>query len=1330
MTLAAAIVFAAVFTGFSAEPGRVELTGHVPSVVAHWAAQSRLPPTNVLSLAIGLPLRSPDQLNELVHQLYDPSSTNFHKFLTPQQFTEQFGPTKADYETIKQFALGNGLDVVGTFSNRMVLDVRGPVSAIEQAFHITLRTYRHPTEARDFFAPDTEPSVPANVPVNDMLGLSDYARPRPMLHPAIRSKVSPLNYNGSGMAGSYQGMDFRNAYVPGSSLTGNGQVVALFELDGYYGADITSYEGYCGYTNVPLQNVYLDGITSNTAPGYSGVSNAVAEVSLDIEMAIAMAPGLSGVLVYEGNNPYDVFNQIASDDVARQVSSSWYFGDGPAHSWHGFGTTLDSIFATMVTQGQAVFEASGDADAYTGSQAFSSSRGPIPMDSIYLTSVGGTSLTMNGSGVSWASETVWNYASYGGGDANAGSGGGTSSNYPIPSWQTNVSMTANNGSTANRNIPDVALTADYVFVVHDNGSNNIEAGTSCAAPLWAGFCALANQFSLATNGTVLGFLNPALYTIAPSSVYASSLHDITTGNNTGTHTAGLYNAVPGYDLATGLGTPAGINLINALARPPPLFTVEPGGRNVTNGASVTFTAAASSSSPLAYYWLCNGTNLPAGGNISGTTTNTLVIASVTTNNSGSYQLVASNATGFVVSGPAVLNVGFVPTVSVAPASLTLLAGSNAVFTATPGGSAPFGFRWKKNGTNFAGAGISGTNSSGLTLAAVTTNSAASYTVVVTNLFGSITSSITTLAVVLPPAIAGSSLTNRTLQCGSNSVTFAVSATGTPPLGYQWSLDGSPVLNAINTNFSVTNLHLPNHTVSVQITNLYASLTSNAVLTVQDTIAPVITLNGPNPLDLELGSMFSDPGATATDICAGVVGVIAVGLVNTNAVGTNTITYIAGDGSGNTNTATRTVIVRDTTPPTILWSFTNLILAANSNCAAAMPNVTGTNDIIATDLSGVGTISQAPANNSILPLGTNTVVIAVSDLHSNTAWSTNTIVVQDQSPPVITLNGSNPMFSELGQGFVDPGAAANDNCAGVVPVTVSGFVNTNVIGTNTLTYMASDGNGNTNTATRTVIVRDTTAPTILWSFTNLVLAADSNCTAAMPDVTGTNDLIATDLSGVAMISQSPANSSILPLGTNSVVIAVSDIYSNTAYSTNTIVVQDQTPPVILFQPQSRTNNAGTSAGFGVTATACTPMAFQWFFNQATLAGQTNSTFAVSNLNLSAAGNYSVTVSASGGSVTSAIAVLTVYVPPGISGVTANSDGSFTLNLTGSSGSTYVLQSATNLSAPVDWLSLATNTPGTNGAWQFTDVQATNFARQFYRLMLAPGTGGSTSPSKSF
>ena len=176
---------------------------------------------------------------------------------------------------------------------------------------------------------------------------------------------------------------------------------------------------------------------------------------------------------------------------------------------------------------------------------------------------------------------------------------------------------------------------------------------------------------------------------------------------------GLYNAVPGYDLCTGLGSPMGTNLINALVWPPPAFTNEPAGRNVTNGASVTFTAAASSTAPLAYFWLCNGTQpFRFGGNISSTTTNTLSITAATTNNAGSYQLVASNFTVVCHEQRRGFERGFCATqFPVSPASLTLLAGSNAVFTATPGGSTPFGYQWKKNGTNFAGAGISGTNSS-------------------------------------------------------------------------------------------------------------------------------------------------------------------------------------------------------------------------------------------------------------------------------------------------------------------------------------------------------------------------------------------------------------------------------------------------------------------------------------------------------------------------------------------------------------------------------------------------------------------------------------------
>ncbi|MGA2244161.1 MAG: protease pro-enzyme activation domain-containing protein, partial [Verrucomicrobiota bacterium] len=949
-----------IFASQAAESARTELPGNRPPVVARLAAKSRLPSTNQISLAIGLPLRNQTELDELLGQLYDPSSTNFHKFIAPAEFTARFGPTRQDYENVIAFARTNRLRVTETYSNHLVLGVKGRVADVEGAFQVELHTYPHPTEARDFYAPNVEPSVPAGLSVISLEGLSDYSLPR---HARLRKAATnrPAALNGTGPNSEYAGRDFRNAYVPGATLNGAGQSVAVLEYSDYFPVDITNYENIVGAvigaTNyVPLVKVVVGGTTPSTANNL--------EVALDIEVTVSMAPMLSQIYVYEDNSTTSsLLNRIATDNLAKQVSSSWTVGNWST----SLATTYDGILKNMAMQGQSFFQAAGDNDAYTGAEPLDSGV-TVPVDSPYATIVGGTTLAMNGSGASWSSETVWNYNLAG--IPNEGSGGGISAYYAEPSWQTNMSMAGNGGSTTFRNIPDVALTADEIFLSYNDGDDNGSSyaiGTSAAAPLWAGFCALANQLSVAADGTTLGFLNPALYNIAVSSCYPQSFHDITGGNNIGTNTAGLFKAAAGYDLCTGLGTPAGTNLIQALVWPPPNFTSQPIGRNVTNGSMVTLSAAAGSTTPLGYFWMRNGTNLAAGGNVSGTTTNTLSITAATTNNTGSYQLVASNFTGSVTSIVAVLNVGFVPTVYVTPANRTLLAGSNAVFTATPGGTVPFGYQWMKNGTNFAGTGITGTNSNVLTLADIATNSAAGYSVVVTNLFGSITSSLVTLTVVLPPSIVSSSLTNSTIQCGSNNPTFAVTAAGTPPLNFQWNLDGTPVANATNTSFSLTNLHLPNHTVSVQVTNLYASLYSNGVLTVQDTLPPVVTLNGTNPTVVELGSPFVDPGATAADLCAGAVNATASGTVNTKAVGTNTIVYTATDGNGNTNTATRTVIVRDTTPPTILWSFTNLVQAADSNCVAVMPNVTGTNFIQATDLSGVASILQSPTNDAMLPL---------------------------------------------------------------------------------------------------------------------------------------------------------------------------------------------------------------------------------------------------------------------------------------------------------------------------------------------------------------------------
>ncbi|MGC9941989.1 MAG: protease pro-enzyme activation domain-containing protein, partial [Verrucomicrobiota bacterium] len=630
--------------------GLKRLPGQMPAVLSQLVPDGIVPASNRLQLSIGLPLHHQDQLGELIAQLYDPHSTNYHKFLKPDEFTARFGPTEGEYDSVVQFAEAHGLTVVRRHSNRVVLDVAGSAVDIGHAFKITLHTYKHPTERRDFFAPDTEPSVPTNLPMADIWGLSDYARPKPQLVKVDASSAKPQNYNGTGEYGSYQGSDFRNAYIPGSSLNGGGQTVALVELDGYYSNDITSYEEQCGYPNVPVQNVLLDGVAGN--PGYSGITEAVVEVSLDIEMTIAMAPGLSNVVVYEGNNPYDIFNAIATDDTANQIASAWTFDTDPNTEWAGTGTTLDSILSEMVSQGQSFFQASGDSAAYTGSDALNPhSAGPIPVDSIYVTSVGGISLTMNGSGGSWSSETVWNWGN------NQGSGGGVSFNYSIPQWQTNVDMSANHGSTSYRNLPDVALTADAVDVVYSNGLTGIFGGTSCAAPLWAGFCALINQQAVGSGEKEAGFLNPALYAIGTGPNYTACFHDTTTGNNIGDNKPGRYYATSGYDLCTGWGTPNGTNLVNALAPlGSPFFISQPASQNAISGTGVTITAPASGAAPLRFQWLLDGTNLSDGGNISGSGTDILNIAAATTNSAGNYSLVVSNAYGSITSLVASLTV--------------------------------------------------------------------------------------------------------------------------------------------------------------------------------------------------------------------------------------------------------------------------------------------------------------------------------------------------------------------------------------------------------------------------------------------------------------------------------------------------------------------------------------------------------------------------------------------------------------------------------------------------------------------------------------------------
>ncbi len=163
---------------------RQTLRGHVPATAARLEPVGRLAVTKRLELAIGLPLRNREGLTNLLRQLYDPASGGFRHYLTPEQFTEAFGPTEPEYQTVIAFAKANGLAVTGTHANRMLVDVAGAVADVERAFHVKLRVYPHPQDARTFFAPEAEPSVDKGLRVLHISGLDNYTLP----HPRVRHR--------------------------------------------------------------------------------------------------------------------------------------------------------------------------------------------------------------------------------------------------------------------------------------------------------------------------------------------------------------------------------------------------------------------------------------------------------------------------------------------------------------------------------------------------------------------------------------------------------------------------------------------------------------------------------------------------------------------------------------------------------------------------------------------------------------------------------------------------------------------------------------------------------------------------------------------------------------------------------------------------------------------------------------------------------------------------------------------------------------------------------------------------------------------------------------
>jgi subtilase family serine protease len=505
--------------------------GSIPDIVAsHTAVPVGAPsPDQAMHLVVSLPLRNKDQIDAAIRDLYDPQSASYKQYLSVAQFADRFGPSEQDYAKARQYFSQQGFAVGPYAANRYLISLDGKVSDVERVFHVTMNLYRHPTEDRTFFSADRLPSFDLDTPVQEVVGLDDFVRPYNRLAHADVEKDA----GGSGPNGNFTGNDIHAAYYPSGTLTGRGQSVGLMELQGVNVSDVNLF---FAKKYGPANSVRIDLIATDSEPVTCTGKCNDAEQALDIEYTISMAPGLSSVRVYIGSSPEDVLNAMATDDISKVLSTSW--------GWHKEAATDNGLFQEFALQGQTNLTASGDYSSLIAS-------GPWPEEARDIVAVGGTDLHTVTPGGPWSNEGGW-----------SGSAGGPSLDTAmrIESYQLPYINAQNGGSTTLRNVPDIAANANTnMMICAGGGCGGGAGGTSFASPIWAGFIALANEQASTRGQPVVGFINPRIYsTLGHSANYAEYFHDIKYG------VSGLYKCTPSYDLVTGLGSPNGQALIDAL----------------------------------------------------------------------------------------------------------------------------------------------------------------------------------------------------------------------------------------------------------------------------------------------------------------------------------------------------------------------------------------------------------------------------------------------------------------------------------------------------------------------------------------------------------------------------------------------------------------------------------------------------------------------------------------------------------------------------------------------------------------------------------------------
>jgi len=523
-------------------------------------------------------------LDNFLVQLQVPGSADYHRWLTPEQYAARFGVAQADIDKITAWLTSQNLSVVSVARGRNAIAFSGNVRAVESAFHTEIHKYV--VNGENHFANASEPSVPTafSAVVGAIHGLNDF-RLKPPHHSLV--KLPSADYTNANLCGNYclAPDDFAIEYditpLYNNGINGSGQKVAVAGQTQINLSDIQNFRSL--FADLPANVPQTILVPGSQNPGLLIKSGDLSEADLDLEWSGAVARNAT-ILYYYSTDVFNSMQYIIDQDAAPVLSMS--YGDCEQSTGNAELASLQNMAQQANAEGITWVNASGDngaVDCYGDQPNTVYGLGvDAPASVPGVTAAGGTELS-EGSSAYWSTtnnannaslqryvpETTWNDSVADG--SPSASGGGASTYFLKPSWQTGPGVPSDGA----RDVPDISLaaSADHDgYLVYTDGSLQVFGGTSVATPTFAGMVTLINEY-LVSNGLQasagLGNINPRLYQLAQSA--PSAFHDITTGNNavdpcpsrsrsSCSPTPLGYNAEPGYDLATGLGSVDAYNL--------------------------------------------------------------------------------------------------------------------------------------------------------------------------------------------------------------------------------------------------------------------------------------------------------------------------------------------------------------------------------------------------------------------------------------------------------------------------------------------------------------------------------------------------------------------------------------------------------------------------------------------------------------------------------------------------------------------------------------------------------------------------------------------------